>query len=395
LRFIKNWYKYNMTPKILYRTSVLCFTLVFFAGCSTVPSSGPSGGDIDTSQASENPIIIVDLNASVAATVLQRQQYSQFSETFGQTAATTGYIARAGDVLEVSIWEAPPATLFSAGSDLRTNISASRSNALPEQVVAGDGTINIPFAGQVPAAGRTTKQIENEILKRLNSKANQPQVLVRIMRNNTSTATVVGEVRNATRLALTPGKERLLDALAAAGGSAGPVNKTSLQLTRGDQVRIMSLDAVIRDPKQNIALQPGDVVTALTLSQSFTVLGAANRNEEINFEANGISLAQALGRVGGLQDNRADPKGVFIFRFEEPGVVNASGSTARSADGRVPVIYRINMKDPATFFVAQSFPIQNKDVMYVSNASSAEFQKFLNIILSATYPILNIYNATQ
>jgi polysaccharide export outer membrane protein len=137
------------------------------------------------------------------------------------------------------------------------------------------------------------------------------------------------------------------------------------------------------------------VVTALTLSQSFTVLGATNRNEEINFEANGISLAQALGRVGGLQDNRADPKGVFIFRFEDPTAVDASGSAARSADGKVPVIYRINMKDPATFFVAQSFPIQNKDVIYVSNASSAEFQKFLNIILSATYPILNIYNATQ
>ncbi len=384
-----------MTPKILNKTSLLCFTLAIAAGCSTVPTSGPSRKEIESNQINASPITVLDLNAAVVASVLQRQQSSQFSESFGQTASTAGYIARAGDVLEVSIWEAPPATLFSAGSDLRTGISASRSNALPEQVVASDGTINIPFAGQVPAAGRTTKQIENEILKRLNSKANQPQVMVRIMRNNTSTVTVVGEVRNATRLPLTPGKERLLDALAAAGGSVSPVNKTSLQLTRGEQVRTMSLDAVIRDPKQNIALQPGDVVTSLTLSQSFTVLGAANRNEEINFEASGISLAQALGRIGGLQDNRADPRGVFIFRFEDPAVAGNTTGAGKTADGRIPVIYRVNMKDPATFFVAQSFPIQHKDVLYVSNASSAEFQKFLNIVLSATYPILNIYNATQ
>jgi polysaccharide export outer membrane protein len=195
---------------------------------------------------------------------------------------------------------------------------------------------------------------------------------------------------------LTPGKERLLDALAAGGGSSAPVNKTSIQLTRGDQVRSMSLDAVIRDPRQNIALQPGDIVTALTLSQSFTVLGAANRNEEINFEASGISLAQALGRVGGLQDNRSDARGVFIFRFENQEVLgNLAQSAYRTPDGKIPVIYRVDMKNPSTFFVAQRFPLQDKDVLYIANANGTELQKFLNLVLSGLYPIFNIYNLTQ
>jgi polysaccharide export outer membrane protein len=384
-----------MTKTYLFKSAHLGIGLALLAACSSVPTSGPATKDIVHSDGAANPIAILDLNSTVAANVLQQQQSTRFSEVFEHTEAPVGYIVHAGDILEVSIWEAPPATLFTSGFDVKGTISGARSNALPEQIVTSDGSINIPFAGQVLAAGRSTKQIESAILKALAGKANQPQVLVRIMRNNTSTATVVGEVHNATRLPLTPSKERLLDALAAAGGTSAPVNKTSLQLTRGAQVSIMPLAAVIRDPRQNIVLQPGDVVTALTLSQSFTVLGAANRNEEINFEASGISLAQALGRIGGLQDNRADPRGVFIFRFEDPRVVTDSNPVAKTAEGKVPVIYRMNMRDPATLFVAQNFPIQDKDVLYIANAPSAEFQKFLNIILSATYPILNIYNATK
>jgi polysaccharide export outer membrane protein len=51
------------------------------------------------------------------------------------------------------------------------------------------------------------------------------------------------------------------------------------------------------------------------------------------------------------------------------------------------VIYRINLKDPRTFFVAQNFPIHNKDLIYVSNAPGTELQKFLNLVFSVIYPI--------
>jgi polysaccharide export outer membrane protein len=57
------------------------------------------------------------------------------------------------------------------------------------------------------------------------------------------------------------------------------------------------------------------------------------------------------------------------------------------------VIYRVNLKDPATFFAAQSFPIQNKDVLYVSNATAAELQKFFNLIVAVIYPLVNVGNA--
>jgi polysaccharide export outer membrane protein len=215
-----------------------------------------------------------------------------------------------------------------------------------------------------------------------------------VIRNNTANVTVVGEVTTSARMPLTARGERLLDALAAAGGVRQPVNKTTLQVTRGDQVQALPLDTIIRDPKQNIVLRPGDVVTALFQPLSFTVLGATGKNEELNFEAQGISLAQALARAGGLQDARADAQGVFIFRFESPGALDLAGQTpTMTPEGKIPVIYRVNLKDPATFFVAQSFPIHHKDVLYVANAPAAELQKFLNIVVSVVYPVVNVGNA--
>lgn len=379
------------------RTALLAATVVgVLSGCSTyptwLPSSGPSTEQVLTPDTpSGSGIQIVEVNDAVARKVMASQKQSLFSETFAVT-TQSAYVIGAGDVIEVSIWEAPPAALFGSGAiDPRSGPATTRVTAFPEQMVNSDGIINIPFAGQITGAGRTPQQIEADIVKRLKGKANQPQVLVRVIRNNTANVTVVGEVATSTRMPLTARGERLLDALAAAGGVRQPVGKMTLQVTRGNQVQALPLDTIIRDPKQNIVLLPGDVVTSLFQPLSFTVLGATGKNEELNFEAQGISLAQALARAGGLQDAKADAQGVFIFRLESPAALDLNGKTVPTTpEGKIPVIYRVNLKDPAIFFVAQSFPVQNKDVLYVSNAPAAELQKFLNIVVSTIYPIVNI-----
>jgi polysaccharide biosynthesis/export protein len=370
------------------------------AGKGWNASQGPTRSQVLKAPKNANleGIQIVDVNSDIAKKLFDLQKQAMFSEVFGQSNKTASTTIRAGDVIEVSIWEAPPATLFGGGTvDPSIAPSTTRVTTFPSQMVDDNGAINIPFAGQVPATGRSAHQVEKEILKRLAGKANQPQVLVRMIQNNSANVTIVGEVAKSTRMPLTPGKERVLDALAAAGGTRQPIDKVTLQLTRGTHVQALPLDTIIRDPQQNIVLQPGDVVTTLFQSNSFTALGATGKNEEINFEAKGISLAQALGRMGGLQDQRSDARGVFIFRLEEPTAVNVNPDKPlmTTPDGKVPVVYRVDLKDPATFFAAQSFPIKNGDVVYVSNSPAAEVQKFLNTILSTVFPITSLINSTK
>ena len=367
------------------------------SGCSTfpawLPSSGPSVAQVVDQEKIDSPIPVVELSDAVARRVLAAQRMDSFAESLSGN-APSGYLVGAGDVLEVSVWEAPPAALFGAAVvDARVGLTTTRQTTFPEQIVNIDGVINVPFAGTVPVAGKTPQQIEADLVLRLKGKANQPQVLVRVIRNATSNVTVVGEVAASTRMPLTAKGERLLDAVAAAGGVRQPVGKITIQLSRGGRVLAMPLDSVIQDPKQNVYLQPGDVVTALFQPLSFTALGATGRNEEVNFEAQGITLAQALGRIAGVRDAVADARGVFIFRFEEPLVIGvASENPPLTPDGKVPVIYRIDLKDPRAFLVAQNFPMKNKDVVYVANAPAAELQKFLNILTSSLFSVSNLVN---
>lgn len=361
------------------------------ASCThLMPTSGPSTQAVQQAGA----VQVVEIDAGVVRQLGQRRRQALFSESLG-AARVPGRIGL-GDAVEVSLWEAPPATLFgSAPVDPRAPSSA-RATTLPEQVVDADGSVNVPFAGRIPAVGLTPQALEAEIVRRLAGKANQPEAMVRITRNASATVTVVGDVASSTRMPLTASGERLLDALAMAGGVRQPVNKITLQVTRGQRWHALPLDQVIRDPAQNVPLHPGDVVTALFQTLSFTALGATGRNEEIAFEAQGITLAQALARAGGLVDSRSDAQGVFIFRFEAADAMTwPRQPVATTPEGLVPVVYRLDLKDPASFFVMQGFPVHNRDVVYVSNAPAAELQKFLNLVFSVVYPVISTIQLTR
>jgi len=375
---------------------------LMLSACAVMSASGPSSRNISNASetaGSESGIRVIDVTDAVTRQILAGDQKILFSQDLGE-GHPIGSVIGKGDVLDIAIWEAPPAALFGAGGGdtrLTSSGSTARGTALPEQMVDSDGRIVIPFVGNVQAAGRTPQQISHEIATRLTGKAHQPQAIVRLVRNAAANVTVVGDIVNSARVPLTAKGERVLDILASAGGVKQSVNKTMLQITRGNKVASMPLEAVIRDPRQNIILQPDDVMTVLFQPFSFTALGATGRNEEIPIEATGITLAQALGRVAGIQDNRADVKGVFLFRLENPASFSPElHRTAQTTpDGKIPVIYRINMKDPATFFIAQSFPIRDKDILYVSNAPLADFQKFVNVIYSTLLPVATTATAVN
>jgi len=363
------------------RAAALTF-LVVVPGCTSLPrlalpTAGPTVDQIAPAPPVANGIQVplVDLTLAVANQQRSLGRRPLFSEVWAGSQPETG-TAGPGDFLEVSIWEAPPATLFSSGStDLRAPNTGSRVVTIPEQMIDAEGVINVPFAGAIKVSGRSQTGIENEIVQRLRGLAHKPQVLVRVTRNVTRNVTIVGEVAQSLRMPLTAKGERLLDALAAAGGVRQPVAKMTLQVTRDSRVHGLPLDTIISDPLQNIALRPGDVITAIHQPFSLTVLGATAQNAELNFETQGISLAQAIARAGGLQDARADPRGVFVFRYEA------------TQDAPAPVVYRLDLSQPGSFLIAQTFPMKHRDVMYVANAPAAELQKFLNLIGSTIIPV--------
>ncbi len=369
----------------------LVFLSMFLTACGAMPTSGPSASavrDIAYNDDQMRGVVVKKVDTALTKVLQKQKKLPLFSELF-DTSQKPQYRVKPGDFLEVIIWEAPPNILFgSPGLDPKTGaISSAKAETLPTQMVMEDGRITVPFAGHVYVTGLTTRQVEKTIEQRLSGQANRPQVLVRYAQNNASNVIVVGDLNKNARMPVTPKGETLLDAIASAGGAKEALKYTAVQLSRGTKTAILPLETIIRNPKENITLLPDDVVTAFYQPKKFSIMGAVGKNAEIPFEVQGISLAQALVRAGGFNDMRADPSGVFVFRFEKPLKQNMDEEHTVSADGTVPTVYEIDFKNPATFFITQNFMIEDKDVIYVANAQAVELEKFLSIVGRVVAPV--------
>ncbi len=370
------------------------------SACSSLGGAGPSTGSIRDAadeNYSDTGIQVIALGPNVLAQLNAHSAARSFAEVFGDGDVSPTVIG-AGDVLDISIWEAPPAVLFGAnGPSERVSLGSelASSTEIPQQQVGEDGKVTVPFVGRISVAGLQPNQVEAIITSRLSGRANDPQALVRLIQNESRTVTILGNVQSSGRMVLSARGERLLDALASAGGTSAALEQSTIQLTRGTARATMPLEQVISDPRNNVGLHSDDVITVQHKPFSFVALGAVSQNAEIPFEGAGISLAEALGRVGGLNDRRADVKGVFVFRMEvreaiDPVVDPAQPSTS---DGRVPVVYNLEMSNAQSLFAMQDFMMRDGDVLYISTAPGVELERFLGALSSTAFSIVATGNA--
>lgn len=376
-----------------YHRTVLMLVVAALSACSTVPTSGPSVSQVlslkeqnnhTQQQESALPAVeVIDIDND-SSQLLSANPTNQDLSDLGGASSNVDMVG-AGDVLNITLWEAPPAVLF-GGAINSVGSGTAQMVKLPEQLVSSNGTVSIPFLGQLKVSGKTISQIQKEIVSRLSRKANQPQALVTIAQNNSANVVVI-RAGKSVRMPLTGHRERVLDAVAAIGGVETGVQDITLQLTRGNQVRTISLERVTSDPTQNITLRSGDVLTMMATPLSFTALGAVGKNQQIRFAARGLNLGEALGEMGGLLDRRADPRGVFMFRYQPLHTLPENRQAAWYAKGLhaqndVPVVYRVDLKNPNSLFWLQRIQMRDKDVVYVANAPTTELQKFLQFVFS-------------
>ena len=108
---------------------------------------------------------------------------------------------------------------------------------------------------------------------------------------------------------------------------------------------------------------------------------AAGRQGQFHFDAWRISLAEAMAKAGGVNDAQGDPAAVFLYRGEMREVAERLGIDCSKFSGPIiPVIYNLNLRDPAGFFLAANFEVRNKDVIFIANATSVEVTKFLTFL---------------
>jgi len=261
---------------------------------------------------------------------------------------------------------------------------------IPDQQVGADGSISIPYAGRFQAAGHTPTELQKSVAAALAGKALEPQVLVVVKRSPANSVSVAGEIINGARVPLTPGGERLLQIIAEVGGARAPAHDTFVRLTRNGVTASIPLATLVSDPAQDIYAEPGDVLTLVRRPQTFSVFGATGKNTALQFGGAKLSLAEALARAGGLDDRQADPRSVFLFRYEPVQIVKALGQpiATDAPPGVSPIAYRLDLMEAKSYGLAQRFPVHDKDIIFVANSRYVEIYKYFQALSQVAGPVV-------
>jgi polysaccharide export outer membrane protein len=152
-------------------------------------------------------------------------------------------------------------------------------------------------------------------------------------------------------------------------------------LERNGKRATVPFGALVYEPQNNVWAAPNDTLYVYREPQQFMAFGATGQQGQFDFQAWRISLTEAVGHAGGLNDALADPGAVFLYRGEPRDVAAKLGINVNQfATPMIPVIYVVNFRDPSGYFLASKMQMRNKDVLYVSNAASVEVAKFLQYI---------------
>jgi polysaccharide export outer membrane protein len=300
-----------------------------------------------------------------------------------------------GDVLNVTIFEAAAGGLF---IPLEAGVRPGNFVVLPNQIVDSQGNIQVPYAGQVRALGRSAREVQISIVEALKSRAIEPQAVVTIITQNTSMISVLGEVNNPSRFPASTAGEKVLDAITRAGGPKSQGYETWLMIEREGRRATAPFGALVYEPKNNIWVHPNDTIYLYREPQTFLAFGGTGQQGQFSFDAWRVSLGEAVGKAGGLNDTLAEPSAVFLYRGETREVAERLGVDCSRFPGPIiPIIYNVNLRNADGYALATKFELRNKDVLYIANATTVEIAKAMQFfrltVATVNDPIVAATNA--
>lgn len=361
------------------KLTVISFSLlVFTAGCTVIPGSGLP---------TRNKTVVYENNETVADTKLdnrvniypitlglvERMQESPrralSNPALERQKAAYRYRIGSGDVLNILVWHHP---------DLNTPTPIS-TNPESKQVSNGawvdeSGYLAYPLAGKIYARGKTLPQLQKILTSRLKRYIKRPQVSVNIAEFRSQRVSVSGAVAKPGQFPVTNIPLTLVDVIDQAGGAAENADTNNIKWTKNGIERTISLQDIRQygDLSQNLLLSGGDIIYVPTTENSRVhVMGEVGKQTTLRIGSHGLTLTQALGDAGGMNQITANASGVFVIR-------NAP------YDRKKPIhVYQLNLKDASAYALANRFKLRTDDVVYITAAPVARWNRVISQLTSS------------
>lgn len=347
--------------------STACLSL---AGCS-VPSSGPSRSAVQT----EANVDIVDVTYG---SVLSMQEPLQkgFPESFVRQPLPTIDRISLDEKLQLQVFENVDKGLFGA--------TEAGPTVIAPLTVDSEGKLSVPYVGRIDAVGKSLEELRAVVEEKLAEQTPDPQVIVSRMDESGLSVSISGDIRQPGIYPLDIPTRRINALLSRAGGVAASPDQVKVEIRRGRNGGSAGLRAIQDDPRQDVAVLPGDNVVVRAEHRRVFVLGAIGAQKVIPLDQPNMVLIDAVAASGGLNNDAANPEAVYVFRRK------AQAGTQPPKSDSVGTVFRFNFSEPTGVLAAGEFGLWNSDVIYIAETGNVRFSRVLKLLLGVTLPAKQI-----
>jgi polysaccharide biosynthesis/export protein len=294
----------------------------------------------------------------------------------GSSAGSNAQIIRPGDSLNVLVWDSSENSLLTGAN--------SRMAALPEIRVSEAGSIFVPYIGKIQVAGRTPDSARSLIQRQLEAIVPSAQVQLGMAEGRGNSVDLVGGVNRPGNVLMPDNNFTVLSAISAGGGVSTGLENPQVKLVRGSSIYATSIDRLYDNPQLDTRLVGGDKVIVEEDRRYFLSLGAAGSEAQHPFNRDDISALDALSIIGGVNDTRANPRGILILREYPASAVSAGVRGPR----KTRVVFTLDLTTSDGLFSARNFHIQSGDLVLATESVLTDTRTILGLVGTA-FGLLN------
>lgn len=368
--------KHSSRHILFVRTLVVCISIAFLSGCALAP-----GMRFDDSNARVEPVNGTLAVAPVIKTITPQliQQEQLLAKTGIQAdlseimTPAQPYKIGAGDYLAITVWDHPELVMPVSSM---TGTTATLAGALPAgYTVSSEGKIQFPYAGDFKVEGLTELQARDLLVERLANYIKKPEVTLRVMSYRSKRVYVDGEVKLPGIVPIDDIPLSLPEALNRAGGTTPLGDQSRILVTREGKTYRVDMPRLMADgiDPSRIMLSNGDMLRVSSREESKVfVIGEVTKPTSLMLRNGRLSLNEALGEAGGVNQETADANQIYVIR---------------NANDAQPIVYHLDAHSPVMFALAENFELKAKDVVYVDAAAMVRFNRIITLILPTAQTI--------
>lgn len=361
--------------KALRRMSVAVMVMCAVSGCNLPRGAAMQKEIIDNANAEQPNFAVYTLDSAFLPSLhsWSAGRGSRPAQNWLKGGAVpAGQVLAAGDTVEIAVWENTDNRLLTSPGLPSTALQLSR--------VSGNGAIFVPYVGPIKVSGLSPDAARERIQERVSEMVPAAQVQLNATPGHANSVDIGGGVQRPGNVPLTDRSLTVLGLVSQGGGALPSTKNPQLRLLRDGKVYRASLESLLDAPAMDVALRPGDKLFVEEDKRSFLSLGAAGRQEIVRFPQDRVNALEAVTLVGGINANRADPKGVLVLR-EYPSSAVRANSIGGPSQQRV--VFTINLTTTDGLFSAQNFDIQDNDLVLATESPIVNTRTIIGLIGSS------------